>query len=127
MELMRNLTDQVETMARSVYQEVLARLDIKLGEPGLLLPDIIDVGRKQDFERRTVPELREAIAQSRFLNLDELLDWLRSEVATMTPGANPLPALRSSVNYLCRQWESELIGAPLLTELAAWSGQRMSP
>jgi len=121
MELMRSLTDQVETMARSVYQELLARLDIILGEPGLLLPDIIDIGRKQDFERQTVPRLRDAILQSRFKNLDELLDWMKVEVAAMTPGANPLPALRSSVDYLCRQWESELMGAPLINELAAWA------
>jgi len=124
MELMRNLTEQVEAMARAVYQELLARLDIRLGEPGLLLPDIIDIGRKQDFERQTVPQLREAIAQSRFKNLDGLLDWLKGEVAAMTPGADSLPALRASVDWLCRQWESELGGAPLLAELAGWAGPR---
>ena len=64
MELMRDLTEQVETMARAVYQELLARLDLHLGEPGLLLPDLIDIGRKQDFERKTVPQLREAIART---------------------------------------------------------------
>ena len=116
MELMRDLTDQVETMARAVYQELLARLDLHLGEPGLLLPDIIDIGRKQEFERKTVPQLREAIAQGRFKNLDNLLDWLRGEVAAMTPGADPLPALRASVAHLCRQWEIELGDAPILTE-----------
>jgi phosphoglucomutase/phosphomannomutase len=127
MEFMRHLTEQVETMARAVYQELLARLDIKLGEPGLLLPDIIDIGRKGDFERKTVPQLRVAMAQSRFEKLDDLLDWLRGEVAAMTPGANPLPALRASVAYLCRQWENELGSAPLLADLAAWAGQRMVP
>jgi phosphoglucomutase/phosphomannomutase len=124
MELMRDLTEQVETIARTVYQELLARLDLRLGEPGLLLPDIIDIGRKQEFERKTVPQLREAIAQGRFQNLADLLDWLRSEVANMTPGADPLPALRASVAYLVRQWENELGGAPLLAELAAWAGPR---
>src|SRR5208337_396295 len=65
MELMRDLTEQVEAMARAVYQELLARLDLRLGEPALLLPDIIDMGRKQEFECKTVPQLREAIAQGR--------------------------------------------------------------
>ena len=97
MALLRDLTEQVETMARAVYKELLARLDISLGEAGLLLPDIIDIGRKQEFERQTVPQLREVIAQSRFKTLDELLDWLRGEVAAMTPGADPLPALSASV------------------------------
>ncbi len=119
MDLMRDLTDRVETMARAVYQELLARLDLHLGEPGLLLPDLIDIGRKQEFERQTVPQLREAIAQGRFKKLDSLLDWLRGEVAAMTPGADPLPALRASVAHLCRQWENELGDAPLLTELGS--------
>ena len=123
-ELMRDLTERVESMARAVYQELLSRLDLHLGEPGLLLPDIIDIGRKQDFERNTVPRLREAITQGRFKNLDDLLDWLRSEVAAMTPGADPLPALRASIAHLCRQWEKEISGAPLFTELVAWAGVR---
>jgi phosphomannomutase len=121
MELLRDLTDQVESMARVVYNELLGRLDLHLGEAGLLLPDIIDIGRKQEFETKTVPELREALSQDRFNNLDDLLDWLRDEVAAMTPGANPLPALRRSVAHLCQQWEIKLKGAPLLAELKAWA------
>jgi len=122
MELMRDLTDQVDTMARAVYQELLARLDLYLGAPALLLPDLIDIGRKKEFERQTVPQLHEAIAQGRFQNLDDLLDWLKREVAAMTPGADPLPALRASVAHLSREWYNELGGAPLLAELAAWAG-----
>jgi phosphoglucomutase/phosphomannomutase len=122
MELMRDLTEQVEAMARAVYQELLARLNLHLGEPGLLLPDIIDIGRKIDFERKTVPQLREALAQRRFKSLDDLLDGLKAEVAAMTPGANPLPALRASIAHLCRLWKNELPGTPLLNELAAWAG-----
>ncbi len=121
-ELMRNLTERVEALARAVYQELLARVDLHLGEPGLLLPDLIDIGRKQEFERKTVPQLREAIVQDRFSNLEKLLDWLREEVAAMTPGANPLPALRASIAYLCRQWEKDLKSSPLFNQLAAWAG-----
>ncbi len=124
MELMHDLTEQVETMARAVYQELLARLDLRLGEPGLLLPDIIDIGRKQEFERKTVPQLREAIAQSRFKSLDSLLDWLRGEVAGMTPGADPLPALGASLAHLCREWRLELGDTPILMKLAAWARPR---
>jgi hypothetical protein len=126
MELLRDLTEKVESMARAIYKELLARLDIHLGEAALLLPDIIDIGRKQDFERQTVPRLREAILQSRFKDRDELLNWLKGEVAAMTPGADPLPALKASVAWLCRRWESELGGAPLLSELAAWAGPRIA-
>ena len=34
MELLRDLTDRVETMARAVYQELLARVDMQLGRAG---------------------------------------------------------------------------------------------
>ena len=122
MELMRGLTAQVEALARTVYQELLARLNLHLGEAGLLLPDIVDIGRKQEFESKTVPQLREAIAQNRFEKLDALLAWLRGEVAAMTPGADPLPALRASVAHLCEDWKHELAGKELLSELAAWAG-----
>lgn len=121
-ELMRDLTERVEALARAVYQQLLACVGLHLGEPGLLLPDLVDIGRKQDFERKTVPQLRQAIGQGRFVSLENLLDWLREEVAAMTPGANPLPALRASVAYLCRQWEKDLKNSPLLNELAAWAG-----
>ncbi len=124
--LMRDLTEQVETLGRAVYQELLARVNVHLGEPGLLLPDIIDIGRKQQFERRTVPELREAIARDRFQNTNDLLDWLRGEAAGMTPGADPLPALRVSVAHLLRQWENELGALALFTELAEWADWRQA-
>jgi hypothetical protein len=52
---------------------------LHLGEPGLLLPDIIDIGRKQEFETQTVPRLREVLAQGRFKDLDGLLNWLRQK------------------------------------------------
>ena len=126
MELLRVLTEQVEALARSVDQELLARLNVHLGEPGLLLPDIIDIGRKQEFETQAVPRLREALAQGRFNDLDGLLNWLRREVAHMTPGADPLPALRASVAYLLKQWENELGASPLFTELAGWAVRRQA-
>ena len=72
-----------------------------------MLPDIIDIQRKQAFERETVPQLHDALAQDRFQNLDALLDWLRANTAGMTPGADPLPALRASVAHLCREWKAE--------------------
>jgi hypothetical protein len=111
-------------MGREVYKELLARVDLSLGEPGLLLPDLIDIARKQEFERQTVPQIREAVAQGRFKNLDELLAWLRGEVASMTPGADPLPAIRASLAHLCRQWQSEMRGDPLPTALEHWASRR---
>jgi phosphomannomutase len=124
MDLLRELTTRVEAMARAVYRELLARVGLELGESALLLPDLIDVGRRVEFERKTVPELHEAVAQGRFRSLDGLFDWLRGEVGGMTPGADPLPALRSSLVYLARAWGNELGGVTVLADLATWADGR---
>ena len=86
MELLRDLTNRVDTMARAVYKELLSRVDMNLDESALLLPDLVDVYRKRDFERTTVPKLRDAIAEGHFENLEALLAWLKTEAAGMTPG-----------------------------------------
>jgi phosphoglucomutase len=121
MELLREVRVKAEGIARLVYNELLARIDLSLGEAGCLLPDIIDLDRKQDFEQYTVPRLREALTQETFARLDDLLAWLRSQVAAMTPGADPLPALKAPMAYLCEQWAAELRESPLLVELKAWA------
>jgi hypothetical protein len=50
-----------------------------------------------------------------------LLAWLRSQAAAMTPGADPLPALKAPMAYLCDQWAAELRGSPVLAELKTWA------
>lgn len=124
LDLLRELTKKVEGIARSVYQELLARMNVHLGEAALLLPDIIDIGRKQKFESATVPALRKALEQRRFQNLQGVLKWLRGEAAAMTPGADPLPALRSSIEHLCREWQQDLVNTPLWGELETWATAR---
>lgn len=123
MELLRELRAKADAIARLVYNELLARIDLSLGEAGLLLPDIVDLDRKQDFEQQTVRRLREALAKRTFTSLNNLLAWLRGEVAAMTPGADPLPALKAPVAYLCGQWAGELASTPLLAELEDWAKQ----
>jgi phosphoglucomutase/phosphomannomutase len=114
---------RAEAIARSVYNELLSRVGLSLGAAALWLPDLVDLDRKRDFEQNTARELREALAASRFGQLGDLLAWLRGEVASMTPGADPLPALKAPVGCLCEQWRQELPWTPLLGELAEWAGQ----
>jgi len=52
--------------------------------------------------------------------LDKLLDWLRREAAAMTPAADPLPALRPALAWLCRQWRREG-DTTLVEELENWA------
>jgi phosphoglucomutase len=120
-ELLRAVTENADAVARAVYNDLLAGIGMHLTEAGLRLPDLIDLDRKQVFEERTVPSLREALTARRFARLDDLLAWLRQEVSEMMPGVDALPAVRSSVAYLCEQWASELAAARLLTELAHWA------
>jgi phosphoglucomutase len=121
MGLLWEVRSQAEGIARLVYNELLTRIDVSLGEAGGLLPDIIDLDRKQDFEQRIVPRLREALREETFANLDDLLAWLRNQVAAMTHGADPLPALKGPIAYLCAHWAAELKGSLMLTELHTWA------
>jgi phosphoglucomutase len=121
LELLREVRGEAETIARLVYTELLERIGLALGEAGGLLPDIIDLDRKQDFEQDTVPRLRQALTGKAFASLDDLLAWLRGQVAAMTPGADPLPALKAPMAYLCNKWATDFGELPLLTELTTWA------
>ena len=114
----RALADRV---ARLIYGELLARIDLSLTEAALRLPDIVDFDRKKDFGSRTAPHLREALAHARFGTLQEVLTWLSNETASMTPGADPLPALKAPLASLLGTWSEDLARTPLLNELQKWS------
>ena len=121
MERLKIATLKAERLAITVYKELLNRIGVTLGEPALLLPDIIDLDRKKDFELRILPELRDAIASRRFRSLSECLDWLREGLASLTPGADPLPALRSPLSSIVPQWLTEIGPMPILTQLERWA------
>ena len=121
--LLHALRRRADAVARQVYGDLLARIDVSLGEAGLLLPDIVDLDRKLEFESRSVGALREALRRGDPADLEALLDWLRSEVAAMTPGTDALPAIKAPVAWLCDQWEAELSDAALLSALRDWASR----
>lgn len=123
MELLREVRVKADGVARHVYNELLARIDLSLSEAALLLPDIIDLDHKRDFEQQTIGQLREALTKGTFSSLNDLLAWLRREVAAMTPGADPLPALKAPITHLCSQWAGELATSSLFAELKNWARQ----
>lgn len=123
-ELLSEVRARADRMARQVYNDLLSRIDLSLSEVGLLLPDIIDLDRKLDFERRTAPQLQTALAQESFSRFDDLLDWLYKQTAAMTPGANPLPALKAPLAYLCDRWVGEYGSKLLFRELENWAKKR---
>ncbi|HQR33444.1 MAG TPA: hypothetical protein PLK30_11950 [Blastocatellia bacterium] len=119
--LLSEVRVKADRVSRQVYNSLLSRIDLSLSEASLMLPDIIDLNRKLDFELRTVPQLQEALTKATFANLDDLLAWLREQVAAMTPGANPLPALKAPLAHLCAEWATELKASSLLRELTDWA------
>jgi phosphoglucomutase/phosphomannomutase len=121
MELLRQARETAHRAARLVYNDLLARIGLSLGDAGLLLPDIVDLDLMQQFERETVPRLEEKLFRGGFHSLEELLAWLRAEAATMTPGADPLPALKAPLAYLCGQWSKQSAGTGLLDQLGGWA------
>ncbi len=119
-DLLERVRGKAERVARSLYNELLARIDVSLDEPALLLPDIIDLENKRRFATETVPRLREAMGGGRFAGMDDLLQWLRRDTAAMTPAADPLPALKPALAWLCGRWR----GDPRMTlveELGEWA------
>ena len=94
-EMLAELRAQAEGIAAKVYGELLGRIDAKLGPIGLLLPDIIDLGQKQDFEARILPELKALIQGGQVTELEPVLSWLGDNCQKLLPGADPRPALKS--------------------------------
>lgn len=122
LELLRAAREQADHISRLIYNQLLARIGLSLQGAGLWLPDLVDLDRKIEFETRTVPLLRDAVVENRFHHLSPLLDWLRQHTASMTPGADPLPALQAPLRYLGRQWQGECPEAHLARDLEKWAG-----
>jgi hypothetical protein len=120
-ELFREARARVTEAARLVYNELLGRVDLSLGEAALCLPDLVDFDGKREFERTTAPALHEKLATSAFPDFQALLEWLRQQTASMTAGADPLPALKDAMACLVEQWSGELGAHALLNDLARWA------
>jgi len=120
LELFEQARAQSERISRLIYNELLARIGLSLSEAALWLPDLVDFDCKLTFEQTTAVELREKLAQGSVADLAALLDWLRQQTAAMTPGADPLPALKAPIACLLRAWSDDLAQTPLLRELTTW-------
>jgi phosphoglucomutase/phosphomannomutase len=116
--LLHEVRERAETVARQIYGDLLSRIGVTLGDAALLLPDIVDLDRKVEFEEATIEGLRKTL--ERESELDVVLAWLGEAVASMTPGTDALPAVKAPVAYLCAQWQDEL-DTPLRSDLADWA------
>ena len=121
MELLNACRGKADSIARLLYSELLSLIGLSVGHAGLLLPDIIDLDRKCAFEEHTVPRLREKLSDGSLAQLHELHAWLSGEVSGLIPGADPLPALKAPVAYLCHEWSDELGSIALFRDLRTWA------
>src|SRR6185503_1826298 len=100
--------------------DLLQLIDLKLDEAALLLPDIIDFNRKQEFQDVVVTRLRETLAKGTHKDLTSLLDWLRQQLSGMLPG-DPLPATKTAIAHLCADWKRTSGAGALVSELERWA------
>jgi len=119
--LFAELRERSSAFARGVYGELLVRIKFPIKEVGLLLPDLVDIEQKQLFAAETVPELHTKLEAEEFGDLETLFAWLRDKAAAMTPGADPLPALKVSLAHACRGWSGDLGRFPLFCAFHNWS------
>jgi phosphoglucomutase/phosphomannomutase len=119
--LLAELRAEAETAARAIYNDLLRPLDVRLGEAALLMTDLVELDRKQEFEVEIAPALREALRARRFETLDEALAWLREASRALLPGADPLPALKAPLAALCPGWRAEAPTDAVLAALDRWA------
>jgi hypothetical protein len=120
-ELLQEVRAEADGISLKIYNDLLKIIGLSLSEAALLIPDIVDLDRKQTFDRETTPKLKEALAKETFSKLEDVLAWLRKETASMTPGADPLPALKAPITHLCGLWMTQPNAGKLCGELEKWA------
>jgi hypothetical protein len=120
--LLQAVRREADAAAQAIYNDLLAPLGVKLGPLGLALTDLIELDRKQEFERDTVPRLQQALAKREIADQPQLEAWLRREAAALLPGADPLPALRGPLGVAAAEWSRELPDAPGVKALVSFTG-----
>jgi phosphoglucomutase/phosphomannomutase len=119
--LLEAVRETANAAARRVYNELLERIDLSVSEAALFLPDIIDLERKLLFQNEIVPEIEDALRHDRFVEFADFRAWLEQRAGALTPGSNPLPALKAPIRYLCSGWREELSSRALFGQLREWS------
>ncbi len=120
-ELLASAREAADGTARRVYNELLARIDLAVTEAALFLPDIVDLGRKLHFQNEIVPALRQALETAGPEDLPGLLASLGRSAAALTPGSDPLPALKAPIAFLCSDWAETLGERAVFHRLREWA------
>jgi phosphoglucomutase/phosphomannomutase len=104
--LVQAASERAAGIAEQVYAALLARLGVTLSHAAHALPDVLPLAQKVAFDERVLPQLETRLRDD---DPAAIRAWLQQECAAMTPGANPLPALRGPLRRLTdAAWVNEL-------------------
>jgi phosphoglucomutase/phosphomannomutase len=98
--LVQAASERASALAEQVYAALLERLGVTLSHAAHALPDVLPLAQKVAFDERVLPQLQTRLRED---DPAALRAWLVQECAAMTPGANPLPALRGPLRRLADQ------------------------
>lgn len=121
-ELLTMLRKEADTVARAIYNDLLAPLDLRLGDVALGLTDLIELDRKRELETEILPRLQDGIMRGSIGDMPELQAFLRSEGKNLLPGADPLPALRGPLGPMAKTWSDALPATGGLKALLEFCG-----
>ena len=120
-EILQQIRATATAVAAIVYNDLLAVIGVHLSPEVLQLPDIVDLEQKKLFQETTASELKKRLESPQWDQLESMLAWLTERTAQMTPGSDPLPAIRQTVAAYCRSWQPELNFSPGRRALASWA------
>ncbi len=123
-ELLDSLRREADKAGNAVYNELLAIIGKHLDEPALLMPDIVELHHKLDFQENIAPELLERVSSGEPDQLEQILDWLGRRSSGMLSGADALPALKKPILCLVQDWPAELRASALCRALRDWASSR---
>jgi phosphoglucomutase len=112
--------------AVAVYSELLRRLGRPLSRAALLLPDIIALDEKEQFDRELLPSVKAALSDGE-VDPSAVVLRLRADAARLTPGADPLPALRRALRQAGESWADSADDPALAGRLAEFLRTLESP
>ena len=93
-----------EDAATDLYRQLLGRFGADLSDEALMLPDIATLDSKLNFDREVLPRFRQVVREE--WHVSKIRAWLIQEGQSLTPGANPLPAMKRPLLSALSRWES---------------------
>ena len=116
-EILSRSQDHASGVAKAVYLDVLDRVGQSLSPAALTLPDIVSVNEKTRFDDEISPWIVDQIRAETQADPDEAAKELAEKAANLTPGADPLPAMREAIGVIAEVVPEESRNKEVLARL----------